>query len=122
MAKRFQSPLSLSVEGWTSECEAENDDRSRPGRKKLKLSLPKKGKYRAQDQENSERFEFISGARVETLGKKFVPKNTESSTKCALTNYLSWRDKSNATFSDKPSEQVPQDLLALKEAAEISEF
>ena len=73
VAKRSQSPLGLSVEGWTSESEAENDDRSRPGRKKLKLSLSKKGKCRAQDQENSERFELISGAKVETLGKKFVP-------------------------------------------------
>ena len=61
MAKRSRSPLSLSVEGWTSESEAENDDRSRPGRKKLKLSLSKK--------KNSERFEFISGAEVETLGR-----------------------------------------------------
>ena len=111
MAKRSRSPLSLSVEGWTSESVAENDDRSRPGRKKLKLSLSKK--------KNSERFEFISGAKVETLGKKFVPQNTESSTKWALTNYLLWRDKRNATFSDKPSEQVPQDLLASKDAAEI---
>ena len=101
MAKRSRSPLSLSVEGWTSESEAENDDRSHPGRKKLKLSLSKK--------KNSERFEFISGAKVETLGKKFVPKNTESSTKWALTNCLLWRDKRNATFSDKLSEQVPQD-------------
>ena len=49
MAKRSRSPLSLSVEGWTSESEAENNDRSRPGRK---LSLSKKGKCRAQDQEN----------------------------------------------------------------------
>ena len=67
MAKRSRSPLSLSVEGWTSESEAENDDRSHPGRKKLKLSMSKRGKCRAQDQENSERFEFISGAKVETL-------------------------------------------------------
>ena len=42
MAKRSRSPLSLSVEGWTSESEAENDDRSHPGRKKLKLSLSKR--------------------------------------------------------------------------------
>ena len=114
MAKKSRSPLSLSVEGWASDSEAENDDRSRPGRKKLKLSLSKN--------KNSERFEFISGAEVETLGKKFVPKNTESSTKWALTNYLLWRDKRNATFSDKPSEQVLQDLLASKDAAEISKW
>ena len=51
-------------------------------RKKLKLSLSK-GKDRGK--ENNSRFEFVSDARVETLGKKFVPKNTESSTRWALT-------------------------------------
>ena len=120
MAKRTRSPLSLRVEGWNSESEAESDNRSRPGKKRLKLSLSKKGKCRAQDKENCERFEFISGAEVKTLGKRFVPKNTESSTKWALTNYVSWRDKRNATYSDNPSEQVPQDLLASKDPAEIS--
>ena len=59
----------------TSESEAENDDQSRPG-KKLRLSLAEKGKCRAHDQENSER--FVSGAKVKILGNKFLPKNTES--------------------------------------------
>ena len=54
--------------------------------------------------------------------KEVCSQNTEGSTKWALTNYLSWRDKRNATFSDKPSEQVPQDLLASKDGAEISKW
>jgi hypothetical protein len=76
MAKRSRSPLHVSVEGRTSESEAENEDQSRSSKKKLRLSLAKKGKCRAQDQERSE---FVSGAKLETVGKKFVPKNTESS-------------------------------------------
>ena len=119
MAKRPSSPLRLSVESWSSESECESsrdNDQTRRPKKKLKLSLSKDGK------ENSERFKFVNDARVETLGKKYVPKNTDSSTRWALANFLSWRDNRNSTFSDNPSEQVPQDLLVSNDAAEISKW
>ena len=81
----------------------------------LKLSLSKKGKCKAQDQENSEQFEFISDAKVERLEKKLFPR-TQKVVQSGRS--LTIWDKRNGTFSDKPSEQVPQDL-ASKYPAEI---
>ena len=67
MAKRCRSPLRLSVEGWTSESEAENDDRSRRLGKKLKLNPQRKVSVKPRINRTVSDFEFISSAKVETL-------------------------------------------------------
>ena len=92
-----ENPFHLRIDGWNSESESDCEESHPPLKKKLKLSLSKKGKCKAK-KENSDRFKFFSNARLETLGKKFVPKNTESSSKWALSNFLSWMDNRNATL------------------------
>ena len=86
-----ETPFHLRIDGWNSESESDCEESRPPLKEKLKLSLSKEGKCKA-EKENSDRFEFVSNAILELLGKKFVPKNTESSTKWVLSNFLSWRD------------------------------
>ena len=57
-----------------------------------------------------EHFEFVGKARAESVGKRFVPKNTDNSTKWAVSNFIAWKEKRNATFKNKPKNQVPQGL------------
>ncbi len=52
-------------------------------RKKLKLSLDKK-------EDKSSRWHFVSAEEQDSLSVKFVPKNTATSTKWALTNFTEW--------------------------------
>ena len=81
--------VSLEVEGWTA------------------------------DQEKERLFRFIDAVEVQSLEKKFIPKNTDSSTKWALSNFLSWRDKRNAVH---PGNQVPPDLLVCSDATVLSKW
>ena len=116
--------LRIRVDGWTdSGSDSESSDHPCPIRKgkKLKLSLSKrKGKYAA-NQENPERFAFIGEAKVESLEKRFVPKNTDSSTKWALSNFLAWRETRNTTRNE-PESQVPEDLLISSDAAVLCKW
>jgi len=59
----------------------------KPLKKKLKLSVPK-------DKES--RWQFVDDAMEAALSKKFVPKNTATSTKWAVSNFVAWRNGRNA--------------------------
>ena len=60
-------------------------------------------------------------AESEALGKKYTPKNTDSSTKWAVATFLSWRDKRNSSFAD-PESQVPCDLLISTDTELLSKW
>ena len=101
--------LQIEVDGWTHDTATDPDNSV--AKKRLNLSLSKKTKERA-DQENSDSwFTFIDDAKALSLEKKFAVKNTDASTKWALANFLAWRDKHNAAYWDEPSNKVPGDLL-----------
>ena len=76
---------------WTElsdESSAENEaPKSKPPKKKLKLSVPK-------DKES--RWQFMNDAMEAAFGKQFVPKNTATSTKWAMSNFVAWRNGRNA--------------------------
>ena len=76
---------------WTElsdESSAENEaPKSKPPKKKLKLSVPK-------DKES--RWQFVDDATEVAFGKQFVPKNTATSTKWAMSNFVAWRNGRNA--------------------------
>ena len=59
----------------------------KPLKKKLKLSVPK-------DKEN--RWQFVDDATEAALSKEFLPKNTTTSTKRAVSNFVAWRNGRNA--------------------------
>ena len=66
---------------------AENEVPKSKSPKKLKLSVPK-------DKEN--RWQFVDDTMEVAFSKQFVPKNTTTSTKWAVSNFVAWRDGQNA--------------------------
>ena len=85
-----------------------------PPNKKLKLSLSKEGK------EN--RWQFVDKAKEAALQKNFVPKNTTTSTKWAVSNFVVWRDGRNAHYCNESEKQVPMDLLENTDTAVLSKW
>ena len=75
---------------WTElsdESSAENEvPKSKPLKKKLKLSVPK---------DKDSRWQFVDDATEAALSKEFVPKNTATSTKWAVSNFVAWRNGRN---------------------------
>ena len=61
-------------------------------------------------------------AKEAELEKKFVPKNTATSTKCVVTNFVAWRDGRNAQFCSEPEKQVPMDLFESTDTAVLSKW
>ena len=80
-----------------------------PKKQKLSLSLKKKDKKRVQGE--SSRWNFISEEEESSLSTLFVPKNTESSTKWALSNFMQWKMSRNEQFCEEREKQVPDDIL-----------
>ena len=82
--------VSLGMGEWTEssyESSAENEAPKSKPPKKLKLSVPK-------DKEN--RWQFVDDTMEVAFSKQFVPKNTTTSTKWAVSNFVAWRDGQNA--------------------------
>ena len=79
------------MEEWTESRDKSSAEREvpkwKPLKKKLKLSVPK-------DKES--RWQFVDDAMEAALSKKFVPKNTATSTKWAVLNFVAWRNGRNA--------------------------
>ncbi len=74
------------VESSRSEEESSVKENQGQVRKKLKLSLDKKGKK----EDKSNRWHFVSTEEQNSQSVKFVPTNTATSTKWALTNFTEW--------------------------------
>ena len=112
MAKR-KGTLRLRVDGWndsesdSDEAAAQSENGAAAKKRKLSLSLMKKTR--------TDRFHFVDEVKTESLGKKFVPKNTEN-TKWAVSTFLLWRDRRNVSFKE-PGYQVPEDLLISTDTA-----
>ena len=108
----------LGMGEWTESSEessTENEAAAPKAPKKLRLSLQKRHKQVAEkDKEN--RWQFVDEAEEAALGKKFVPKNTATSTKWAVSNFVAWRDSRNARYPE-PEKQVPVDLLQSTDTA-----
>ena len=84
-------------------------------RKKMKLSVRKE-----KDKEN--RWQFVDETKEQALGTKFVPKNTVTSTKWAVSNFVSWHNSRNARFRDEPDKQVPMNLLESTDGKVLSKW
>ena len=76
---------------WTESSDESSTENEAPKPKKLKLSVPK-------DKEN--RWQFVDGKTEAAFSKQFVPKNTATSTKWAVSNFVAWRDGRNAQRSN----------------------
>ena len=75
-----------------------NKEKEPPQRKKRRLSLSlKKGNDKVKENIGSW-WNFI-GEEQSSLATNFVPKNTVSSTKWALLNFMEWKTSRNETFS-----------------------
>ena len=112
-----RSCFRLPVEGWSDEeSDQESTESLATSCTKLKLNLSLSKRKQCQ-----ERFEFLDKAESEALGKKYTPKNTDSSTKWAVATFLSWRDKQNSSFAD-PESQVPCDLLISTDTELLSKW
>ena len=98
-----RSDFSLGMEEWTDDDCSSNEKPTPSKKKKLSLSLRKRG-----TQEKENRFTFLEAAEQEMLGEKFVPKNTAVSTKWAVSNFESWRKSRNSSVD---SEHVPANCL-----------
>ncbi len=91
---------------WTeSSDDADKENAALPVKKKLKLSTSK--------QRSAERWHFVSEQPEEELCKKYVAKNTATSTKWALGNFRSWTKSRNERFAavHLQEKQVPNNLL-----------
>lgn len=130
--------VQFEIDGWTesdSDSDAETQADAAKGplesadvqenalarKKRLKLSLNKRKKAAA-GKENCPRFEFVNDAEAEALSKKFVPRNTATSTKWCVSTFESWRKERNARFQNEADGQVPMDLLKSSDAALIPKF
>ena len=92
---------------------------SRKKRLKLSLNKPKKA---AAGKEYCPHFEFVDDAKGGALYKKFVPRNTATSTKWCVSTFKSWRKERNARFQNEADGQVPIDLLKSSDAVLVSKF
>ena len=101
---RSKSDFCLGMQEWT---EGDSTSKERPpSSKKKKLSLS----LRKPEKEN--RWKFVEEAEQESLGERFVSKNTAVSTKWAVSNFESWRESRNSRAGDVPdSELVPANCL-----------
>ena len=117
--QKKRSDFDLGMSEWTGDA----DEEKAPNSKKLRLSVSKKKKEdlkkKAEDKENSERFSFINATVAEQLESRYVPKNTATSTKWALTTFEAWRNGRNLRF---PMEQVPEDLLESSDVAALNKW
>ena len=106
------------VWGWGSEPSPVTTDSSTESeapapRKKMKLSVRKE-----KDKEN--RWQFVDETKEQALGTKFVQKNTVTSTKWAVSNFVSWSNSRNTRFCNEPDKQVPMNLLESTDSKVLS--
>ena len=99
---------------WTDSSSSDGSADEAPKRKRLTLCKKLKQK------EN--RWEFVNAAKEEALSLKFVPKNTSTNTKWALTNFTSWRDSRNTRFVGDSKNLVPSAILKTTDAAVLSRW
>lgn len=94
----------LGMGEWTesSEDDSSAESEAPAPRKKMKISVRKE-----KDKEN--RWQFVDETKEQALGMKFIPKNTVTSTKWAVSNFVSWSNSRNAQFRDEPDKQVPDE-------------
>ena len=57
------------------------------------------------------RWEFVDDTKEAGLSKKFVPKNTATSTRWAMSNLFSWCYGQKTQYCNEPYKQVPVDLI-----------
>ena len=71
----------------SDESSAENEaPKLRLPKKKLKLSVPK---------DDESQWQFVDDATEAAFGKQFVSKDTATSTKWAVSNFVAWRNGRN---------------------------
>ena len=90
-SKKRHERFCLGMEEWTELSNKSSSESEvpkwKPLKKKLKLSVSK-------DKESQ--WQFVDDATEAALSKEFVPKNTATSTKWAVSNFVAWRNGRNA--------------------------
>ena len=113
----------LGMGEWTESSEKSSTENEHPALKapkELRLSLQMRHKQVVEkDKEN--RWQFVDEAEEATLGKKFVPENTATSTKWAVSNFVAWRDSRNAWYHE-PEKQVTIGLLQSTHTAVLNKW
>ena len=100
--KKVPEEFKLGMSEWTdSDNEKENDD-FQPPKKRMKVPGSLKGKQRFT--------EMVSSEQLETISKRFVPKNTEKNTKWAVSTFKQWIVSGNQCSS--VSETIDVDILS----------
>ena len=118
----------LGMGEWTEssdESSSESEAAEAPVRKSLKLDRTcerKQFKEKAVEKNKENRWSFVDETREEALGKKFVCRNTFTSTKWEVFNYVAWRDACNARFASEPDKRVPEDLLKSTNAVALCKW
>ena len=70
--------------------------------------------------DKSNRFDvLLSNEELNEYSKGFVPKNTESNTKWAVSNFEAWREWHNKS---NPGDPVPADLLCLNDSILLNKW
>ena len=86
-SKKCHERFPLGMGEWTESSDKRSAESEVPKwkqlEKKLKFSVPK-------DKES--RWKFVDDATKAALSKEFVPKNTTTSTKWAVSNFVAWRN------------------------------
>ena len=112
--RECRKAFALGMGEWTDSSSSDGSADEAPKRKRLTLCKKLKQK------EN--RWEFVNAAKEEALSLKFVPKNTSTNTKWALTNFTSWRDSRNTRFVGDSKNLVPSAILKTTDAAVLSRW
>ena len=100
-SKEAHKRFNLGLGDWTESSSKEETEKENQAWK-LKLTLNKKGKG-----EQSSRWHFVDDEE-DSLSIKFVPKNTATSTKWAVTNFENWRKCRNDRFANESEKQGQQ--------------
>ena len=88
-----------------------NKENEPPQKKKRRLSLSQKKSNDEVEKNIGSWWNFIREEEQSSLATNFVPKNTASSTKWALSNFMEWKASLNETFCEDTEKQVPDDIL-----------
>ena len=120
------SRYSLGMDDWVSpSCSPEPSPLTRKRRIEqreeagLSSSPPPRRKQLSLAKKSSQRWEFLDECAEGALSKKYVLKNTEATTKWALSNFMDWKSSRN---SANPEMKVPDTILQSTDTKLLSKW
>ena len=110
-SSRSSKNLDLLVpDGW-AESDLSSEAEPPPKRKRLSLRNKTNQTEPRTTDPGEPRNRFLTSEEEAALSEKCIPKNTATSTKWAVANFESWRNRRNETFVQDPDGQVPDGVL-----------